>query len=193
MPGYSPEVAIAAANNLVAARKSTPNIHGVGELGVRYKVDNQPGNGGRSSAGNVSDVPSFVKNLTAFTPPTATKLTSQAPIERDPYHPNAMRNLQDFERIRRDRQRQKQEAEEQVRSEQLRVEQQRLAHEREVQAQNEQRKRDEKNRAEEMCDRLEKEMRSTPIPQLAKYIKQEWQRNSSNIPITLTAVRETER
>src|SRR5260370_4572238 len=130
MPGYSPEVAIAAANNLVAARKSTPNIHGVGELGVRYKVDKQPGNGGRSSAGNVSDVPSFVKNLTAFTPPTSTKLTSQATIERDPYHPNAMRNLQDFERIRRDRQRQKQEAEERVRREQSQAEYQRLARER---------------------------------------------------------------
>ncbi len=100
--------------------------------------------------------------------------------------------LSDWERIRRDRERQKQESDARVRREQQQPEQRRLAQERADQARIEQDKRDEVTKGQETCDQLEQEMRSTPLTQIAENIKQEWQAQSPNVSVTLTPVREPE-
>jgi len=101
-------------------------------------------------------------------------------------------SLSDWDRIQRERQRQRQEAEARERAQQQQAEQQRLAREREAQTSDEQRKRNEVTEGQKSVQKLENEMRSTPLPQIAESIKQQWQAQSPNVSVTLTWVREPE-
>ncbi len=187
MPGRSSEAAIAAANNIVATRKSTPFIKGIGELGVHYKVDNQPGNGGISSANRASDVPSFLKDLTSFTPPTVTKLTYQAPIEMNPKHPNAMRNYQNYEQYNREQDRLEQEAAARAREQ----ERQRQLDQQREQERLEQKRKDEVTEGDKSCQVLETEMKKPEggkLDQLVEGIAMRWREQSHGVPISLSPI-----
>ena len=96
--------------------------------------------------------------------------------------------LSDWERVQRERQRQRQEAEARERASQQQAEQQRLAQERAEKAEEEQRKRDEVRRGNETCKRLTQVMNSTPLPQIAEQIRQQWQAYQPNVPVTKTAI-----
>ncbi|SRR6266487_5689236 len=99
-------------------------------------------------------------------------------------------NFSDWDRINREKQRQRQDAIARELAEKQQAEQQRLASQRAEQQREEQRKIREAERGEETCRRLDQEMRSTPLPHIAEQIRQQWQAQSPNVPITLTPFRE---